>query len=227
MISKEVRNVGRPVRIHAAPAAASSRLNELGVSQDILRQALEYGLQYAFSVTLHDPTGEEGSLMWIKTVRGLRDGLVPQGWKPDSAKNYQTTIHPSGTHAIAVAGGNANTGIGDKHPTTKRDRGQATRDAVDANSQLDMADLEETFPRSLRPLTVPRLHTWLLLHYIDRTAQEVRSELSLPLEMTDDGFVSSWQERVILSSVPFSPDAVPTDDTDEPDIDIDIKRKAN
>ncbi len=40
--------------------------------------------------------------------------------------------------------------------------------------------------------------TWFLLHYWDEDADEIRVELSLPAEMTPDGFVIQWRERIIL-----------------------------
>src|SRR5687768_4819659 len=185
--SGRVRNTAK---VYVAEAEVTSRLYELGVSAAALRQAVEYGYQYASSVTLHDPNGAEGSMMWLKTNRGLRDALVPQGWTVSRVKNYETTVHESGSHAIAVAAGNANTGIKDKRVSTKRERGPATREAVETNYQIDMFEADpDAFPHLLRPLTVAQLHTWLLLQYIDHRKQEIRSELSRPMEMASDGHV--------------------------------------
>jgi hypothetical protein len=220
-----VRNAAR---IYATEAEVTSRLYPLRVSTDALRQALEHGYQYASSTTLHDPNGAEGSMMYHKINRGLRDVLVPQGWKVDRTKNYETTVHESENHAIAVAAGNANTGIKDKRVSTKRERGPATRDAVETNYTLDMFEADPgAFPSLLRPLPSARLHTWLLLHYIDHKEQEIRSELSLPLEMNSEGHVSEWQERIILSAIPFNREPMSLDDTDEADVEVTVTKKAN
>lgn len=223
-----------PARVHKArvyktPAEVASRLHELDVTQETLRRAVEYGLSYASDVTRHDPNGAEGSMMWIKSVRGLNQALFPYGWKADRTKNYETTVHPTGSHAIAVAAGNAHTGIEDKEPSTKRDRGPATVNVVATNYTLNMFDVldEEGAPRPIRLNDTARRLTWLLLHYHDKQAEEVRLELSLPLTMTSDGYVKEWQERVILTAIPSSRDPLPMDHSDEEGVDVPVIRKAN
>jgi hypothetical protein len=216
-------------RVHATPVAADSRLSELGLTQADLRRTIQVGLHYYFDVTRHDPVGAGGSLMWIKCVRGLRDRLVPRGWQADNTHNYPTTVHPTRNDAIAVAAGNAYTGIAEIDPSTKRDRGPATRGAVDTNRQLSLFDLLPVaeIPLIVQPVTSPRVRTWVLLHFIDKTKEEVRVELSLPTYMTGEGFVRDWQERINLTPIPFRRDPLPLDHSSEPDIEIDITRKAN
>ena len=216
-------------KVYATPAVVATRLDELGLSSHLLEAAIKYALPYALEVTEHDPAGAVGSQMYLKGTRGLRDQLAPLGWKPDHTNNYETTVHPLGSHAIAVTSGNRDTGNPDKAPSTKRDRGPATRGAVDMNVQLSYLDAlgEGAAPRGLRPLPVPRWHTWLLLHFIDWTAEEVRYELSLPFEMTSEGYVHEWQHRVILAAIPFNRDPLPHDDADDEDLDIPVIRKAN
>ena len=68
--------------------------------------------------------------------------------------------------------------------------------------------------------------TWLLL--VHRGEGEVRSELSLPLSMGTDGRIESWQERIILGSMPTDPteiDITPPNPV-MPDIEVDVKRRA-
>jgi len=166
-------------------------------------------------------------MMYYKGNRGLRDRLVPQGWRVDQSQNFETTVHPDGTHAVAVTAGNRDTGSTGMNPSTKRDRGPATRDAVEANQQFSLFELlgEDSALRVLRPLPAPRRHTWLLLHFIDWSADEVRFELSLPLEMSAEGYVHEWQERVIFEAFKFTRDPLQDDGPDEPGIDFDVPRR--
>ena len=70
--------------------------------------------------------------------------------------------------------------------------------------------------------------TWLLLMHRDHQAQEVRCELSRPVNMSAEGRVSGWVERIILSSMPF---LGPTGDVapnvpQSPEIDVEVRRRA-
>jgi hypothetical protein len=65
--------------------------------------------------------------------------------------------------------------------------------------------------------------TWFLL--LHQAASELRGELSLPSQMSPDGRITHWQERIILTSIPLD-EAVTVAAPQGPDVDIDVKRKA-
>lgn len=136
-----------------------------------------------------------GVLTWAKTIRFLRDQLVPRGWTIDNSRNYATVVNGPEGYAIAVAAGDSLTGQPDKTPRTRREKGPATREAVSHN-QMHFSDVNDEF--GTRPADLAK--TWLLLHYLDDEADEIRSELSLPAYVTDDGFVC----EAIGSSASFS-----------------------
>ncbi len=204
------------------PGEVPSRLHQLGLEENDLREALEFALRHSVECTSHDPPSVPGFLMWAKTSRALRDRLVPRGWKPSNARNYATVVSPSGTHAIAVAGGDVHTGIPLKTPSTRREKGPATRDAIEQN-QLTFSDRDPTFPRA--PAPSPS-QTWLLVHCEDRSKDEVRLELSLPSAMTAEGVVTAWRERIILRPLRFgeSTPSIPDDPADDPDVEIERRR---
>ena len=198
------------------------RLDELDVPEDVLRDAVQIGQHLASDCTAHDPRGLAGIIAWGKTVRELRDRLVPLGWRSSDDRNYATVVNPAETFAIAVAGGDANTGRRDADPTTRTDKGPATEDAVKVNRQLSFADIDESFPKFQGE--GPGLQTWMLLHHADDDAGEIRVELSLPAGMTG-GLVTEWQERIVLSPVPFSSSSVEISEPDVEEIDIKIDRR--
>ena len=68
----------KPVEIHVAPADVATALNGLGLTEDLLNQALVFGFGYRAECTLNDPSSAGGFLMWDKTTRMLRDLLIPQ-----------------------------------------------------------------------------------------------------------------------------------------------------
>jgi hypothetical protein len=197
-------------------ARSLSRLAELGVPEDALRDAAHVGVQHGFSCTRHDPPSLGGILTWAKAVRHLRDLLVPDGWWASDTRNYATVVSPEGTVALAVAGGDKNTGNPKKLPATRTEKGPATQQAVHEN-QLSMEDLSESFPKGRQ--------TWMLLHYVDVEAQEIRLELSLPAAMTG-GYVDTWRERVYLRPIPFDAEPFEGSEAEAEEIEITVNRRA-
>lgn len=68
--------------------------------------------------------------------------------------------------------------------------------------------------------------TWILL--VHRAMNEVRYELSLPRSMGNDGRIDTWQERIILGSIPVDSELLEITPPQLPqsDISIDVKRRA-
>ena len=66
--------------------------------------------------------------------------------------------------------------------------------------------------------------TWFLL--LHRAGSEVRCELSLPSQISADGRITRWQERIMLPSIPLDGTEVEIVAPVGPDLDIDVKRKA-
>ena len=89
------------------------------------------------------------------------------------------------------------------------------------NQQMDFGELHPDFPK---PISA---QTRMLLHYIDEEAEEIRSELSLPISITGTGYVEMWKERIILNPIPFTKVIlVNVDDEDDGgDIEIEVARR--
>jgi hypothetical protein len=208
-------------RVWAEPVTVTERLYDLGVKLEVFRNAVEFGMTYASECTAHDPPSLPGILTWGKTIRFLRDQLVPQGWEPDNAQNYATVVHPTHAYAIAAAGGDAHTGKADETPSTRSEKGPATKQAVALN-QLAFADISESFRRIERP--TPK-QTWLLLYFYDKDAEQTRMELSLPSDINDDGYVTGWRERLILPPLFNTPTFRGDGETEE--IDVKVERRSS
>jgi hypothetical protein len=208
-----------------------NRLAELGLSTAVLHEALRIGYGHAAGCTEHEPHSLPGTLVWGKGIAHLRDEMkVSAGWRPDSTSNYETVVHPSGTHGVALALGTSQTGRRNGHPPrTKTPKGPATMRVVEVNRQLSLASLADdqsafgTDPAD----AAPTRETWLLLHFYDRTAGEIRCELSRPAVM-EGKQVTGWSERILLEPVPFAENVeIPMDDLDADEIDIDVSRRAD
>jgi hypothetical protein len=194
---------------------AADRLAELGLTVDLIERAIMRAAAEAATCTAFDPPIMAGFMRYGRTVRFLREELVPQGWDYDSPRNFCRTISPNREFAIVSTSGDEATGYPEQTPTNKYPKGYATAQAVDTNGQLgfDFDGLSVEEP----PLGDDQLATWFLLYQID--GDVIRAELSLPSAM-DEGSISDWEERIILPA--FSPNAEPDaerprDDNDDDD----------
>ena len=215
------------VVLHSEPSGIRSRLADLGLQEEPLRDVVRQGYFSYASCSGNHPPLVPAIWQWGETVRALREYLLPLGWSRSDANNYSLVIDQSERIAIAVATGDDGTGLINAVPSTKSPKGPNTIAAVNVN-QLELA-LEFSPAVSRTPANSAeaegRAVTWLLL--ICRGYNEVRCELSLPSSMKGDGYIDGWRERILLGSIPLDSDTVeiipaPT----QPDITIDVRRRA-
>ena len=210
----------QPTVIHRGDAAVGARLKAHDLTGAVLLEGLAFGHAHWVESTAHDPSSLRGFLMWGRTVRRLCDLLVPKGWSKRELSACPLLVHPSGSLALTVVAGNCLTGNPDQEggqPNVRYPRGPVMR-TLFPRSQT------EIFNPSLFPVA-PSLETWMLLHYHE--SNSLKAELSLPLALTDDGYVTGWRERVLLDSDAVDPLAriVPQADTPA-EIDIPVHMKA-
>jgi hypothetical protein len=215
--------------IRAEADDVQGRLGQMGLDEKALADVVRRGYIAFISCTANDPPLYPGFTAWAQMVRGLREYLLPKQWERSDENNYSLVINPIGTIAIAVATGDAATGRRDATPTTKSTRGTCTLEAVTVNqAQLNLPFEFPPLPVSMRLADAnDKRLTWILL--VHRDTHEVRCELSLPLSMGNDNRIDSWQERIILDSIPIDPEllelTVPPMPP-SPDVTVDVKRRA-
>jgi len=213
------------VKVYASPEEVPSRLAELGLRQEILREAVQRRQAARASCTQNHPAPFPGISAWAETVAALRELLRPDGWTRLDSGNLPLTVDPANRVSLIVSTGDENTGT-EISPCTRSSKGPRTENAVTVNAlQMDLFDVR------LRPEDLDDSSgkmTFLLLFHHDAKANEVRCELSRPITMNDEGQVNGWAERIILPSSPFGGDMVkvPTDVPQTPPIVVTIKRRS-
>lgn len=208
--------------IHVEPQPVEQRLADLGLTVDVLRDAVLYGQLHRDSCTPNDAPSMRGFLAWGKTLRGLAEQLAPAGWSRSDEGNYPTVVNPSGDLAIAVSTGDGATGHADARAATKYPKGPATHAAVQVNAvQLQLIDVAPIASAETHASRLTRV-TWLLL--IARDGDEIRCELSLPGAIEDDGRVESGIERIILPVFTIEPDT-PFEEDGAEEIDVQVQRR--
>lgn len=191
------------------------RLEELGLALPPLEASLLAGDVSARNAGPFHPVNAAGTLRWLDTVESLRRQLADNdyGWKADDVRNSPRTVSPDGRTAIMVAGGNRHTGRDEDgvDPQTARARGESTRRAVQINGQLALPLGVLADASAERRAGV---NTWVLLYHRSDNPQQLRAELSLPVDITAKGFVTGWRERLLLPDQDFGPDVQARDADD-------------
>ena len=209
--------------LHSDPYSVARALSRLGLFENVLLDAARAGYLARSNCTENHPPLYPSFVAWGEAVRALRDGLAPYGWKRNNANHWPRTIHPDGDIAITVATGNEATGKADDSPITTSSKGPSTVEALEVNRlQLWLPGLEPfDFKADENDETKPT--TWLLLvHY---AKDEIRAELSLPLDLNREGRVSVWRERILLRPIPLDLVSEEVPPLILPDIDVSVRRK--
>jgi hypothetical protein len=196
----------------------NDRLSEMGMELEDLIDPLRKGiLARGNSTPLHPPISL-GLIQWGETVVGLREKLIPKGWTSCDYKNYSRIISPDKKRAIVPIRGCQNTGLEDKNPTNKTPKGSCTRQAIMANP----GNLQLRLP--LEKENLDYCETWMLMSYV-RSGNVIQLELSLPNDMSQDGYINSWHQRILLPEQKLDETIDLKQDFDD-DIEIEISRKA-
>jgi hypothetical protein len=208
--------------LRSDPNDVSAALAGLDLSEDELVAAAVQGYLARTNCTANHPPLFPSFVAWGETVRALREQLAHSGWTRSDEKNYSRTIHPNGQMAIAVATGNEATGSTTDSPCTKSAKGPSTVDALEVNrAQACIPGMEPPVPPFVEQ---DQTTTWIRL--VHHAVGEIRSELSLPLDVGIDGRVSVWRERIILKATPLDLEPIEITPPAQPDIDVVVRRKA-
>src|SRR2546426_11191435 len=100
-------------------AARGSRLQELGLDQEVLQNAVKAGELERSRCTNNDPRVFPGQVAWARTTRALRENLNPLGWQRGDEGNLPVVVNPKGDVAITVSSGDDGTGLVDRSPQTR------------------------------------------------------------------------------------------------------------
>lgn len=208
-------------KIHAE-SEKKKRLTQLDLVEDDLLDAITHGENRASGAGEFHPVGFSGTLLWGECCGAVRELLAARGWVLQNPKGLPVIVHPSGSHRVVVVTGDVCTGTG--HGRPKRKRGPETAKAVIGNMvQLNLFQFSGVaFPITLRPGRSATV-TWFLL--VHRAEHEIRSELSLPAFVREDGMVTEFVERIPLRTLSVGPNVDPTPYGTDDEVDVPVRRK--
>lgn len=216
----------QPQFAHPQPEPeVAAKLQEMGLVSDDLREAIKDANAEALECTTNDVVSRAGYLRWSSPLRRLGDEYSARGFKRERPNNFELLVSPDRTYALTTAPGDRNTGT-EKMPSTRIDRGPLTAQAVSGNRhQLRLDVMSPDFDKA-------DMKIWLLLAYYDEAEEEVRLELSLPVEFlakekSKRGFVTAFEPRLVLPSISLVPDAGirSEDEGEDGQIDVPVARR--
>ena len=200
-------------------ADAASRLARMGLSPSPLLAAVARGDEKRRLCSPLHPKTFPGQVMWAETTEALRRTLIPLqfGWAPGSTANYETVFSERVGVGIAVAGGDAFTGVdGFRSPSFSRRKGPLTHVRLRRNRSTVEPTLDG-FPED--DSLEDSLQTWFLL--CNAREGKIFVELSFLTLIGEDGKPNVWPERILLEPLD-SADAVTPAPLTEPDPPQDI-----
>jgi hypothetical protein len=186
----------------------------MGLSFETFDRAAREHLAAYFSCTEHDPRTFPPTSAWAAGNRSLRDQLVPK-WTAKDERNQPLVINARDTIAITALSGDEKTGT-DETPSTRSPKGPVTAEAVEVNSaQASFAFMQDASALMKSSKEAGRT-LWIFLIHKDFRKRELRSELSRPLDMSEDGYIDKWGNRIIFPAIPFDTGDADTDSPNSP-----------
>lgn len=172
---------------------ATDRLADLGLSLDVLEEAVWVGELYRSGCTANDPKAVPGYIAWARAIRCLREQLLPLGWESLEVSNLPLVLNPKNRVAVAVSSGDDATGNAALVAKTKNRKGKAAK-AMVANGYHQLS----LFPNdSAGTVKKPQgFQIWYLL--VSRQGNEAYYQLSLPRRMEEGKPIRDWAETIFF-----------------------------
>lgn len=176
--------------------------------------------------SLH-PKGFNGTNGWAQGTSQLRTILIPKGWQPDDPQGQPRIVSQARRLGITVSSGSPDTGVPNRIPQTRNNKGEQTTSSVQYNARQGVL-----FPRASADARPPEVQNgsrallWVFLYYIDLDGGEMRIELSQPTGMSEAKKINGWSVRYILPPMPLDGTEAVLPSDDAPDIDFDVTPKA-
>lgn len=215
------------------PLHAQNRLKEaFNFDSKVLLGVIEDGFAARNETTSNHPKIYGGYRHFAEGTAFLRERLLTRGYSKYTQGNSEWVRNEKLGILISFMAGNACVGLKGQVPSNieslKTEKVARNRNPKGnmfsriANAQLhgDMLTAHSAIDT----------WCWVLMYHIDYKNKIIRSELSCPSKLTDNGkFFAEYHERIILKEISFDPesefDSILSPAPTPPSIDFDIRRK--
>ena len=208
-----------------------SDFKKIGLPYEVFAKAVDAAFRaYQREDSDFSTKSAAGYNAWNYAVKELRLKALEHSWgTPFESNGIEGIKSPLRKITIIVNSGNKNTGIKDKEPKPKNQKGSGYNILMSDNLDLftscdDLFDANAITEESADPN-----QTWLLLFHIDEKKEEIRFELLLPTKI-ENRIISGYKKRIILSPIDISNKpkfiSVKSEDDSTVGIDFDVPRKS-
>lgn len=207
--------------------AARNRLAQLGLKEAYFSEAAATGHDMRTRCLPVHPTSYGGQIMWAETLGALRTRCMDlnDDWEIGRTRGYETVFNGRRRLAVAVVGGNPNTGVqAFEAPMTARPRGPVTKIRVERNMRGQLEFQLEGIPESAT-VSDDNCATWFFL--MNARNDKLYSELSLPIVMGERQRISRWAERILFTPLDLvgAVSPIEPDETSDERAPVNVTRK--
>ncbi|MFD6095535.1 hypothetical protein ACFVWN_00410 [Nocardiopsis flavescens] len=207
------------------------RLAALGTSWPVMEKALRMSEAGLRRVTASHGRTASGQYAYHERLAALRsEQKVRYGWENVSHLQIDLTVDPAHTVGIQTLSGDSNTGNPEAVPRSQHPRGPNGRHLLTDESAFEQLSLpglpEEFLPRPVEPSDLDGIRVWVLLTYrkpeTDSGPVKWHSELSRPGPPDEQGYLTSWHERILFPALEIGSVVFPEDGEGMEPIDIPV-----
>ncbi|MFF4145974.1 hypothetical protein ACFY0A_32505 [Streptomyces sp. NPDC001698] len=180
-----------------------ARLEQLGVTHELFRDALDQATSDARLCTEFDAPAMPGITFWSRTNRYLAEQLTDPDkqnpvWKYTTRDSILRVVHPVGSHAITAVSGAGRVGDLDSRVRSKNPKGRVMAQLVEDNIKYERNGQTVIGTRDEIEFggELDSMPLWFLLYGRTEDGRLV-AELSLPVKM-EGKYVNEWSERIPL-----------------------------
>lgn len=215
------------------PLYAQNRLKEaFNFDSKVLLGVIEDGFAARNETTNNHPKIYGGYRHFAEGTAFLRERLLTKGYSKYTQGNSEWVRNEKLGILISFMAGNACVGLKGQVPSNTESL-KTEKVARNRNPKGNMFSRIANAQLHGDMLTVhSAIDTWcwVLMYYIDYKNKIIRSELSCPSKLTDNGkFFAEYHERIILKEISFDPesefDSILSPAPTPPSIDFEIRRK--
>lgn len=167
------------------------KLEELGLSVNILNNATASAYLAKCNLTLNDTRMYKGLTPWNEVNKTLRNDLPK--WEKYTHCGVEGIISPSGKFKVIPCSGNIYTGDANNDSSNRYSKGIAALDIIEKSIQGSLFENNYNMDKNTNIVK-----TYIFLYRI--TEKEIKAELSVPSYINKNGFIGAWAERIILPS---------------------------
>lgn len=172
-------------------AEAEAKLAQLGFKKGLVRDALEIAAGRGRSViTTFYPRTYAGYSMWAEAIGQLSQLGEEDGWRREHCRGVEPVVNHERGRAVIVVAGDGSTGSEHYEPQVRQDRGDVFQDILKGGLE-----------NLLDPAPGGPWEIWFLLHNTHAPGADenaVPAELSMPLGLDSDGYVTRWDTRIVI-----------------------------